>query len=407
MRPFLAQRGGRYDFFFESFKSAALQRYAGEQGGKRTTEAWHCLLAQYFDRLPIWKLDDGKPSLRKIAELPYHQTLGKLWVDLKATLTNITFLEAKYRCFSGYELEEDYRFALARLQGDHALRNLLTAFEERLRIDSHIISHYQELLFPQLYNHLTWLDMQENGPIHTICEQSRPHQQNWLRMIQDPRPESHSSTPSVGHHGVIKAIAITSDDQLIVSGSTDKTIKVWEMGSGQLLHSLEGHINSINALAITPDSKRLVSGSSDNTIKVWNLENGQLQRSLEGHTRGVISIALTPDGHRILSGSGDQTIKVWELMSGRLLLSIKGHSKTVSAVAVTKDGRQIISRSADKTIKVWDLESGKLLHSYDENASKDVLVFAFSDQHIVTGSVMTIKAEKSPSELHQEALEIS
>ena len=96
--------------------------------------------------------------------------------------------------------------------------------------------------------------------------------------------------------------ALTADGR-IVSGSYDKTIKVWDLESGRLLRSLEGHTSEVNAVALTADG-RIVSGSWDNTIKVWDLESGRLLRSLAGHADSVRTVALTADG-RIVSGSDD------------------------------------------------------------------------------------------------------
>jgi WD40 repeat protein len=82
----------------------------------------------------------------------------------------------------------------------------------------------------------------------------------------------------------------------------------------------------VNAVAVSPDGRFIVSGSDDRTVKVWELESGRLLRSLEGHTGGVNAVAVSPDGRFIVSGSSDRTVKVWELESGRLLRSLEGHT---------------------------------------------------------------------------------
>jgi WD40 repeat protein len=79
-------------------------------------------------------------------------------------------------------------------------------------------------------------------------------------------------------------VAVSPDGRTIVSGSADRTVKVWEAESGRLLRSLEGHTDSVRAVAVSPDGRTIVSGSWDNTVKVWEAESGRLLRSLEGHT---------------------------------------------------------------------------------------------------------------------------
>ena len=153
-------------------------------------------------------------------------------------------------------------------------------------------------------------------------------------------------------------MAVSPDGRRIVSGSGDKTLKVWDLESHQELASLSGHSSSVYAVAFSPDGRRIVSGSGDKTLKVWDLESHQELASLSGHSSLVYAVAFSPDGRRIVSGSNDNTLKVWDLESHRELASLSGHSYSVRAVAVSPDGRRIVSGSNDNTLKVWDLESG-------------------------------------------------
>ncbi|MEG4922361.1 hypothetical protein Q5690_18065, partial [Microcoleus sp. F10-D1] len=112
------------------------------------------------------------------------------------------------------------------------------------------------------------------------------------------------------------------------------------------------------------DGKRGVSGSSDKTIKVWDLTTRNELFTLKGHSESVNAVAVTEDGKRGISGSSDKSIKVWDLTIGKELFILKGHSNSVNAVAVTPDGKRAISGSSDKTIKVWDLSSGKVIANF-------------------------------------------
>ena len=106
---------------------------------------------------------------------------------------------------------------------------------------------------------------------------------------------------------------------------------------------------------MTPDGLRAVSGSGDKTLKVWDLVTGQVLATLEGHTEDVETLAVTPDGLRAVSGSEDKTLKVWDLVTGQVLATLEGHTDSVNTVAVTPDGLRAVSGSEDKTLKVWDL----------------------------------------------------
>ena len=164
-----------------------------------------------------------------------------------------------------------------------------------------------------------------------------------------------------GHEGVVTAITVTPDGKRIVSGSHDRTIRVWDMETGAAIgNTLEGHKGWVNAVAVTLDGKRIVSGSDDHTIRVWDLETGAaIGKPIKGHKSRVATVAVTQDGKRIVSGAVDGTIRVWDMETGAAIGSlIKGHKSGVTAVAVTPDGKRIVSGSDDCTIRVWDIETG-------------------------------------------------
>ncbi len=109
----------------------------------------------------------------------------------------------------------------------------------------------------------------------------------------------------------------------MVSGSADKTLKVWDLETGKCRATLEGHTNDVVSVAVTPDGKTVVSASADKTLKVWDLETGRCRATLEGHTGSVVSVAVTPDGKAVVSGSSDKTLKVWDLETGRCRATLK------------------------------------------------------------------------------------
>ena len=104
-------------------------------------------------------------------------------------------------------------------------------------------------------------------------------------------------------------------------------MRVWDLASGRLEHTLKGHTGGVNAVAVTPDGQRIVSGSDDHTVRVWDLASGRLERTLKGHTGAVNTVAVTPDGQHIVSGSDDGTVRVWDLASRPLSNApVEGHT---------------------------------------------------------------------------------
>jgi WD40 repeat protein len=156
------------------------------------------------------------------------------------------------------------------------------------------------------------------------------------------------------------SMTFSRDGQILVTGSYRK-IKVWGLSPGvglltcepELLHSLTGHSHIVRSLAVSSDGKQLVSGCGDKTIKIWDLETGELIRTLTGHRDGVYAIALSPDDKIIASGSADKTIKLWYAKTGELLGTFVGHANTITAVKFSTSGEILVSGSLDKTIKIW------------------------------------------------------
>jgi len=162
-----------------------------------------------------------------------------------------------------------------------------------------------------------------------------------------------------GHTGCVYSVAYSPDSTGIVSGSGDNTLKVWDAATGQATLTLTGHDSAVSSVAYSPDGTRIVSGSDDNTLKVWDAGTGQATLTLTGHTGWVYSVAFSPDGTRIVSGSEDNTLKVWDAATGQMTQTLTGHARTVRSVAYSPDGTRIVSGSGDYTLKVWNVATGQ------------------------------------------------
>ncbi len=191
-----------------------------------------------------------------------------------------------------------------------------------------------------------------------------------------------------GHSDAVRTVAIDSSGQILASGSVDRTVKIWNLQTGELLRTLSGHSDPVWSVAISPDKQTLVSGSYDSTIKIWNVQNGELLHTLSNHSDSVWSVAISPDGQTLVSGSKDKTIKIWNLQTGKLLRTLKGHSDAVRTVAISPDGQRIVSGSWDKTIKIWNLQTGKLLRTLSGHSDRVISVAINpSGQTLVSGSL--------------------
>lgn len=158
-----------------------------------------------------------------------------------------------------------------------------------------------------------------------------------------------------GHSKSVLSVAFHPAEDVIASGSFDETIRFWDMTSHRLIHTLRGHSGNIYSLDFSPEGKYLISASRDNTIKLWNVDEKELVRTLEGHTAAVFYAAFSPTGDHILSGSVDQTVKLWETSTGNCIHTFTGHEGAVSCVKFLPDGKSFVSGSYDGTAKLWQI----------------------------------------------------
>ncbi|GJN92135.1 hypothetical protein Rhopal_005165-T1 [Rhodotorula paludigena] len=168
------------------------------------------------------------------------------------------------------------------------------------------------------------------------------------------------------HEGSV--LCLQYDDEILVSGSSDSRVVVWDLvgdeGVGrakyEVVQTLVGH--AMGVLDLTFDDKWIVSCSKDTTTRVWNRETGELYRTLQGH-RGPVN-AVQMHGDRILTASGDALMKLWDLHTGTTLRTFSGHTRGLACVHWAPSGTHFVSSSNDRTIKLWNADSGECVRTF-------------------------------------------
>ena len=171
--------------------------------------------------------------------------------------------------------------------------------------------------------------------------------------------------PLAGHTDRVNCCSVTPDGSSAVSGSNDKTLRLWDLSTGKCTRVMKGHTDLVLCCSVTPDGSSAVSGSADNTLRLWDLSTGKCTRVMEGHTNWVRCCSVTPDGSSAVSGSEDYTLRIWDLSTGKCTRVMKGHTNSVNCCSVTPDGSSAVSGSwavsgsEDYTLRVWDLRTGE------------------------------------------------
>lgn len=175
-----------------------------------------------------------------------------------------------------------------------------------------------------------------------------------------------------GHTDVVGVVIYSSGCKLIASASADKTVKLWSVDQGTLLHTFE-HPSFVYAISFTLDSKYLVSGSADHDGRIWDVLSGNLATTLKGHTGAVLSMAINKSINLIVSGSEDTILRMWSV-AGRHLATINSHDSPVIFVEFLSEGNRLISASEDGIIQIHSTTTMEIMftnHGH-ENAVNSV-----------------------------------
>ncbi|KIK32416.1 hypothetical protein CY34DRAFT_156107 [Suillus luteus UH-Slu-Lm8-n1] len=207
--------------------------------------------------------------------------------------------------------------------------------------------------------------------------------------------------PWYGDGGVIASMAVSPDDTLVVCGSEDDRLRLWNIKEGSMIgEPWEGHDDEVRCLDWSPNALEIASGSLDGTIRRWNPDtgrqiappiktshgwveavkysaqgdkfisggngvicvwsrDGKLLKEIKGHDDTVMSLCWSKDGAHIFSGSADDTIRKWRVIDGRELVALRGHTSVVRSFCLTPNERYIVSASHDCSVRIWDLTTNQ------------------------------------------------
>lgn len=171
-----------------------------------------------------------------------------------------------------------------------------------------------------------------------------------------------------GHTMWVKYARITADGARLYTGSADKTVRVWALPEGDLLHTWQQE-DHVDCMALSPDETRLAIGEDRKTcaVKVRDTATGE-EKLFGSHGNRVKSVAFSPDGTLLASGGG-RTVGVWRVADGKLLHDLRGHENFVECVAFSPDGRFIFSGGYDNLIHVWRAADGALVQVWRGSSS--------------------------------------
>jgi guanine nucleotide-binding protein subunit beta-2-like 1 protein len=177
-----------------------------------------------------------------------------------------------------------------------------------------------------------------------------------------------------GHNHFVEDVVISMDGQFALSGSSDKSLCLWELSSGAAARRFFGHKNDVLSVAFSQNNRQIVSGSRDKSIKLWNTL-GELKYTIEdAHSEWVSCVRFVPSNPLptgeypapfLVSAGWDKLVKVWALETCKKVADLVGHTGYLNTVTVSPDGSLCASGGHDGVAYLWDLKDAKKLYTLE------------------------------------------
>jgi len=186
----------------------------------------------------------------------------------------------------------------------------------------------------------------------------------------------------------VLVLAFSADGTRLASGSTDKTVRLWDINDHDKWITLQKHTDWINVLAFSPDGKMLASGGTDKTVQLWDTSTGEPLATFTGHINGITALAFSPDSTTLVSGSADGIIRFWDTENGDPLSDrITGHTQWVRAATFFKESSTLASVAFNGEITFWDVKTPQKPTVHTEGHREWLSTLAFSPDGTKLASV--------------------
>ncbi|RKP08927.1 quinon protein alcohol dehydrogenase-like superfamily [Thamnocephalis sphaerospora] len=205
----------------------------------------------------------------------------------------------------------------------------------------------------------------------------------------------------VGHTESIGAVAVPRrSDDFVITVSQDRTVKYWDLteidpeasapeGGFKIRsrYTHQAHDKDINTVSVAPNDKLFVTGSQDKTAKVWSCVDGALVGVCKGHKRGVWCARFSPVDQVLATGSGDKTVRLWSLADFSCIKTFEGHTSSALRVEFLTAGTQLVSTGSDGLVKLWTIKTNECTETLDDHEDKIWALAVRSDEdRLITGS---------------------
>jgi len=204
----------------------------------------------------------------------------------------------------------------------------------------------------------------------------------------------------VGHEGIVQSCAFHPFDAHVATAGHDRTLRLWDVASGDAILVQEGLAREASVVDFHPDGSLLLSGDWSGAACLWDLRSSRRLDAFQGHAQKIVKSSFHPNGWLAATASPDNTVRVWDLRTLRCAYALPAHSQTVSDVRFSASGELLLTGSFDGSLRVWGSRDFRLLSTLSGHADKVMGVdFAPDERHLVSaGFDRTIKLWSHSSE---------
>ena len=193
----------------------------------------------------------------------------------------------------------------------------------------------------------------------------------------------------IGALGRVQRLAVLREPTHVATTcfpGDERLVRVWDIATGATVRTLRGHSGPARSVAASPDGSRIASGAFVGDLRLWDAATGQpLATFGREHGNDTLAMAYAPDGGRIATGSWDRTVRLWDAGSCEPLAELRGHLHPVVALAFAPDGQTLASGDVSGAVKLWDLLSQRELLTLRHGAPVNTLAFAPDGRLLVSG----------------------
>lgn len=212
-----------------------------------------------------------------------------------------------------------------------------------------------------------------------------------LEDLLDRRPQKMEFSELTGHSGPVQSVAFGREGDVLVSGSRDNSVKVWNIEQQKAFKTFRGHSGEVRSVALTPDGRQVISGGKDGQAILWSVDNyaeiRELQgRQLVGHADAVLCARYSVDGSQIVTAGRDRIAFTWDAATGKPLHEFQeGHEYLASTALQVPDGQSLITAAGDSTVRIWNVATGAQQHVLTGTGQAAVLALSDDGQWLLTG----------------------